>query len=127
MRSASEQGADRRFTTSIHVLVSAVLKFARTSRVPQGRVVWRGLGGMVLDHRWFQCDNRGVRGGAEFGFLSATSRRSIALAYSGVKQKRGVVLELEVGAVDNGARLDMLSQYPGPHSPLLRSPWVLVA
>jgi hypothetical protein len=113
LRSASEKSSDRRFTTSIHVLVSAVLKLARASRVPPGRVVWRGLGGLVLDHHWFQCDGRGVRGGAELGFLSATSRRSVALEYSGVKQKRGVLLELEVGAVDNGARLDMLSQYPG--------------
>ncbi len=39
--------------------------------------------------------------------------RRVAMAYSGAKDRRGIVLEFEVGAIDCGARLDPLSQYPG--------------
>ena len=109
----SDKNSDQRYTTSIHVLVSAVLKLARSCRVPESRVLWRGLSGLVLDEQWFKNDWRGVRGGAELGFLSATVQRDIALEYSCAKKHCGVLLKLDIGAIDNGARLDSLSQYPG--------------
>jgi NLR family CARD domain-containing protein 3 len=102
-----------RYTTTIHVLVSAVLKLSQTTKVPQGRRVYRGLGGMVLDDKWFRSDERNTRGGVELGFLSTTLNRSTALESSGVKKGRGIVLEIDVGAIDCGAQLDCLSQYPG--------------
>jgi hypothetical protein len=73
----------------------------------------RGLGGMVLDDRWLTKDDRGVRGGVELGFLSTTTKREVALEYSGVDKNRGTVFEIDIGAVDCGAKLDSLSQYPG--------------
>ena len=102
-----------RYTTTIHVLVSAVLKISQTTKVPEGRRVFRGLGGMVLDEKWFNSDVRRTRGGVELGFLSTTLNQSTALEYSGVKKGRGIVLEIDVGAIDCGAQLDCLSQYPG--------------
>jgi hypothetical protein len=107
----SEKG--NRFTTTIHILVSAVMKLSRMTRVPDGRKVCRGLGGMVLDAKWFRTDSRNARGGVELGFLSTTTNRRTALEYSGVKKGRGIVLDIDVGAIDNGAQLDFLSQYPG--------------
>jgi hypothetical protein len=102
-----------RYTTTIHTLISAVMKLSRTTRVPDGRKVSRGLGGMVLDAKWFRPDKRNTRGGVELGFLSTTMNRKTALEYSGVKKGRGIVLDIDVGSIDNGAQLDFLSQYPG--------------
>ena len=102
-----------RYTTTIHVLVSAIIKLAQQTKVPQGRKVYRGLGGIILDEKWFTPDQRGTRGGVEFGFLSTTLNRHVALEYSGVKMNRGIILEIDVGAIDCGALLDYISQYPG--------------
>ena len=68
---------------------------------------------MVLDDKWFFEDIRGTKGGVELGFLSTTTRREVAVEYSGVQQRRGVVMDIDIGAIDCGAKLDFLSQYPG--------------
>ena len=102
-----------RYTTTIHILVSAIMKLSQQTKVPDGRKVSRGLGGMVLDSKWFNKDSRNTRGGVELGFLSTTTNRRTALEYSGVRKGRGIVLDIDVGAIDNGAQLDFLSQYPG--------------
>jgi hypothetical protein len=107
------------YATSIHVLVSACLKLSRKTRVPPGRRVFRGLGRMVLGPEWFAGDARGVRSGVELGFLSTTVSQDVALEYSGASQGTGIILEFDVGAIDCGARLDSLSQYPGAALPFL--------
>jgi ankyrin repeat protein len=102
-----------RYSTSIHTLVSAVIKTSRITQVPPNRRVYRGLGGMVLDELWSVGDKeRGVKGGVEYGFLSTTLNKNIALEYSGVNTGKGVVFEINIGAIDNGAQLDSVSQYP---------------
>ena len=101
------------YTTSILVLQSAVLKMADKTPVPQGRKVYRGFG-RGLGDEWFVENPRGVICGVELGFMSTTTKREIALDYSGVKKSGvGSMFEFEVGAVDCGAKLDSLSQYPG--------------
>jgi NLR family CARD domain-containing protein 3 len=45
--------------------------------------------------------------------MSTTTHKETAFDYSGVKDKRGTVLEIEVGRVDVGASISFLSQYPG--------------
>ncbi len=45
--------------------------------------------------------------------MSTTTNKETAFAYSGVKDQRGTVLEIEVGRVDVGASIAFLSQYPG--------------
>lgn len=67
----------------------------------------------MLDDKWFKSDERNTRGGVELGFLSTTLNQSTALEYSGVKKGKGIVLEIDVGAIDCGADLKNLSQYPG--------------
>jgi hypothetical protein len=69
---------------------------------------------MKLGKEWFQSDERGSRCGVELGFMSTTANRDVALSYSGIATGIvGTVLEFDIGAVDCGARLDCLSQYPG--------------
>jgi hypothetical protein len=103
-----------RSPTSIHVLVSAILKLSRKAVIPPGRRAFRGLGRMLLGTEWFSPDKRGARSGVEFGFMSTTLSREVALEYSGVKIGGiGTVLEFDIGAIDCGAQLGSLSQYPG--------------
>ena len=101
------------YPTSLLVLQSAVLKMADKTPVPPGRKVYRGFG-RGLGDEWFKENPRGVICGVELGFMSTTTKREIALDYSGVKKSGvGSMFEFEVGAVDCGAQLDSLSQYPG--------------
>ena len=101
------------YTTSILVLVSAVVKLARISIVPTGRKVFRGFG-RKLGPEWYTPDKRGVICGVELAFMSTTTSRKVAIEYSGVKgDKMASLFEYDVGAVDCGAQLDTMSQYPG--------------
>jgi hypothetical protein len=45
--------------------------------------------------------------------MSTTTHKETAFAYSGVKEKRGTVLEIDVAHIDVGASISFLSQYPG--------------
>lgn len=68
------------YATTIHVLVSAVVKIARVMRLPPGLELFRGLGGrMDLPDSFRRADANGRRGYAEFGFLSTTSDREVAI------------------------------------------------
>jgi hypothetical protein len=115
--SSGSEFKGNKYTTTIHTLVSAVLKISKITKVPAGRRVFRGLGGLVLDQNWLNKDQRGCRGGVELGFLSTTTNREIALEYSGVANRRGIIMDIDVGSVDCGAELDFLSQYPGALMP----------
>ena len=124
----SQTPPDNLYATSIHTLVSAVLKLSRKTTIPRGRKAYRGLRSMKLGSEWFSPDERGARSGVELGFMSTTLNKRVALEYSGAARGGiGTVLEFEVGAVDCGARLDALSQYQGlkwtaPTSRLSRVP-----
>ena len=108
------QNPENRYPTSILSRVSAVVKLSRKTKIPSDRKVSRGLGTMRLDDDWFKKNERGLITGVELGFMSTTLERSVARQYSGVgRGAAGTVLEFEVGAVDLGAQLDALSQYPG--------------
>lgn len=103
------------FSTTIHVLVSAVHKISRVARLPDGLVLYCGLGGLMeLPPSFWRSDERGVKGYAEWGFRSTTSDKAVAIQYSGVEQGRplAMVLKLEVHAVDRGASIRDFSQYP---------------
>ena len=110
----SAQSPNNLYPSSIHALVSAVLKLSRKTKIPPGRKTFRGLGRMKLGQEWFNKDARGASCGVELGFMSTTLSRKVALEYSGVKMGGiGTIFEFDVGAVDSGAQLDSLSQYPG--------------
>jgi hypothetical protein len=109
-----------RYPTSIFALISACNKMSRITEMPPGRRVYRGLGGMTLGNQWFENNSRGVRSGVELAFMSTTENMSVALQYSGIRRGEvGTVFEFDVGAIDCGARLNTLSQYPGPITSLL--------
>jgi hypothetical protein len=97
------------FTTTIHALVSAVQKLASAINMPDGLKLYRGLGGVLdLPQAFFQPHANGGKGFTEWGFMSTTSERHVAVYYASKgNQTTGVslpmVLELTVGGVDRGA------------------------
>ena len=70
--------------------------------------VYRGIGGGLLPEAFWQEDKLQVRGGCEYGFMSCTFDRSVAVGYAGTGA--ATVLELEMGYVDKGADIAFLSQ-----------------
>ena len=52
--------------------------------------------------------------------MSTTTKKETAFEYSGAKNQRGIVLEIEVSHVDQGASISIFSQYPGEAEILLQ-------
>jgi hypothetical protein len=107
------------FSTTIHVLVSAVQKLASVIKLPDGLKLYRGLGGVSdLPESFFKSHANGGLGFTEWGFMSTTSDKQIAVFYSTVGSRGAahvsppMVLELTVTAVDRGACIKDFSQYP---------------
>ncbi len=112
----------------------------QVSPSPPQRKVYRGLGGMKLPEQFWKLGQDGaaakvrlqggqgapcaakvrLQGGVELGLMSTTANRDIALQYSGAGQgKLATILEAEVGRIDGGGQLGLLSQYPGEEEYLL--------
>jgi len=103
------------FTTTLSVLVSAVQKLSAVTVIPDGLRLYRGTGGLVyLPEHFTQPDEHNCRGITEWGFLSCSEDKNVAITYSGVKQGRphAMVLEIEPSFVDRGAVVSEFSQYP---------------
>ena len=103
------------FSTTIFVLVSAVVKIARVMRLPTGLELYRGLGGLAeLPESFLRADRHGCWGYMEWGLLSTTSSRATAIDYSGAGEGRPLpmMITTRVGAIDRGACIKELSQYP---------------
>jgi hypothetical protein len=103
------------YTTTIHVLVSAVQKLAAAIKMPDGLKLYRGLGGVIdLPPGFFKPHANGGKGFTEWGFMSTTSEKHVAIQYSGMGGQVALpmVLEMTVNAVDRGACIRELSQYP---------------
>ena len=108
--------SDNRFSTTIFVLVSAVQKLSRCMNIPAGMLLYRGLGGTLeLPDSFSNADENGCKGYCEFGFSSTTADRTVAVQYSGVKDKKpqASIMEIHPNAVDRGADISEFSQYPG--------------
>jgi len=104
------------FSTTIFVLVSAVQKLSRSNLIPPGTQLYRGMGGLTdLPDCFLQSDENGCSGYVEWGFMSTTTDRGIAVQYSGVKQGRpkATVMVIHPSSVDRGACIIEFSQYPG--------------
>jgi hypothetical protein len=66
------------FATTIFVLMSAVQKIARETKLTEGLRLFRGLGGLVdLPKEFFTADPKGRKGFVEWGFMSATSDEQV--------------------------------------------------
>jgi len=109
-----EEGCNT-FPTTIFVLVSAVTKVTKCTRIPEGTLLYRGLGGLLdLPEQFQKVDEHGASGYADWGFMSTTANLDVALGYSGLKQRRSkaMVMVIESMSVDKGADISMFSQYP---------------
>jgi hypothetical protein len=111
------------FLTTITVLLSALRKISLTTRLPPNRLLYRGTSGRLHlpDCFWGLADGstpetNSVRGYTEFGFQSFTRDRSIAIRYSGVYETPSrpfpAILRFKAGAIDRGADVSLISQYP---------------
>jgi hypothetical protein len=102
------------FTNTIHALVSAVIKIQRKVPLPDSLTLYRGLGQAFLPKEFFESNKSGIKGLTEFGFMSTTRKRSVAIEYSGIKSGNPVatVLSMVCGAVDRAASIQALSQFP---------------
>ena len=99
-----------RFVTTIHAINSGVQKLARLQ--PACRV-YRGLSKVRLPPMFLQPDSYNVCGGVEWGFMSCTTKESVAQEYAHVHRNgASTVIVADMGLVDRGAALDWLSQYP---------------
>ena len=85
---------------------------SKTTRIPPNRRLYRGLGGMVLPAAFWKPEVQGLRGGVEKALMSTTTKRSLALQYSGRDVNRGTIFEIMAGRIDIGASLNWVSQYP---------------
>jgi ankyrin repeat protein len=103
------------FTTTIHAIISAIQKLSRQS--PVQHIVYRGTSGRgYLPSSFWETpqDGLNVYGYTEFGVMSMTSSKEAALQYSGLFRDfpHPAVLAFAAGAVDRGARVQPLSQFP---------------
>jgi hypothetical protein len=101
------------FATTIHVLQSAVVKIARNTKIPSNLVLFRGLS-VNFPSRFYKADKNGCRGYAEWGFMSTTANRDIAVMYSGIREGKAAatVLQIKTSSVNRAAGIESYSQYP---------------
>ena len=104
------------YTTTIYVLASAVISISRETKLRLGMKLYRGLGGdKTFPPHFYQSDEKGRRGMLEWGFMSTTADKAIAIQYSGVQQGKPfpTIIEISTATVDRGADISCFSQYPG--------------
>ena len=94
------------YTTTLHLINSAVIKLSKTTQVSK---VYRGLSGRALPTAMLKANEHAVRGGVEFAFLSTSTSRAVAEQYS--NGPAGVIFEIQQGLTDRGADIKWLSQY----------------
>ena len=98
------------YTTMLHVINSACIKLGKLTSAAK---VYRGISGRHLPKLMHEADKYNVRGGVEFGFMSCTLDRRVAMHYaSGRKDQSAVLFEMQMGMIDRGAELSWISQYP---------------
>ena len=85
---------------------------SKLSKISRAQTVYRGVAGLRLPDEFLTADEFDVRGGVEYGCLSATTERSVALAYARGAQSTGVVYELQQTMGSRGADISWCSQYP---------------
>jgi hypothetical protein len=111
-RKALNVPGERRYTTTIHAIASALIKIAHVSKLPEDRKVYRGMAGVVLPDRFRVPDEHGCRGGVELGFLSTSTDKDQALHYIDMSRGLPTLFEIELGQVDRGGDLEWASQFP---------------
>ena len=103
------------YTTTIFCLVSGVTKISRVTEISEGTILYRGLGNMRLPRQFFGLDENNLyKGYVEWGFMSTTSKKEVAIQYTGVAvgKKLPTLLQFTPAAIDHGADISSFSQYP---------------
>ena len=107
IRTWKEEGWTTPFTTTLHVLNSAIIKLSRTMAAFR---VYRGTKGGILPPQFWKPNEMNVRGGIELGFMSTTTQRDVAIKFaSGDEDKPSLVFEIQMGMVDRGAPVQVCS------------------
>ena len=73
-----------KYVTSIHCAVSGMVKLSKVTRIPDSRKVYRGMSSMRLPREFWIEDEHSARGGVEYGFLSTTTKREVAMQVRGI-------------------------------------------
>lgn len=104
-----------RYTTTIHLILSGILKLSRVQPIPKERLVYRGLGGKRLPKEFYVRDKTLSKGGVEAAFMSTTTDHATALRYSNSgtgDNGKSIIFEIELGKMSTGADISVFSQYP---------------
>ena len=105
----SGDGSTQRNTlcTTLFCISSGLKKLGRHTELPESRMVYRGLGKMLLPQEfWVPRGTPAWRGGVERAFLSTTADKNVALFYA---NGRGTVVEISVGRIQIGGDVSFLS------------------
>ena len=97
------------YTTTICVLVSALVKIARSQDKPlKNRILYRGLSGEDPFALWLPCHSGQ-------GLTSTTEDQAVAVKFSGVNKGKQwpTIYEISSGDLQQGADVTFFSQYPG--------------
>ena len=81
-----------RYTTSIHVINSAVVKLGKLTVATK---VFRGISGRLLPQQFWEPNEFGVQGGIESAFMSTTMNRKVAMQYAAAVSGPGIVFEIQ--------------------------------
>lgn len=97
------------YTYTISAINSGIRKLAQVTKAElEHRTLYRGTANMKMPTDILALDEKSVF--VECAFSSATPRREVALQYSGTDCSS--IFEIQTGAIDKGATLDWVSQYP---------------
>ena len=103
------------FSTTIHCLVSGVTKISRVTKLGEGLLLYRGFGGLALPDQFYKAPESGYKGFVEWGFMSTTSDKAVAIEYTGISKGKlfPTLLQVRPAAVDHGGDISEYSQFPG--------------
>ena len=101
--------------------MSAIQKLSRCVHISPGTLLYRGLGGKLdLPDSFQDVDDNGCLGYTEWGFMSTTADKAVALQYSGVKEGRenSSIMVIHPTSIDRGACIVEFSQcvLPADHA-----------
>ena len=84
-----------RYTTTLHVINSAIVKIGKLTRATK---VYRGISGRGLPRQFWTANAFDVAGGVETAFMSTSTDRAVALGYAGGDDHSpGILIEVQQG------------------------------
>jgi hypothetical protein len=99
---------DPQFVTTIHAIVSGIIKLSSIMVLPIDRKVYRGLSDIELPEEFWEEDAYGSKGGVELGIMSTTLDKRVACQYSSHGQVP-TIFEIDIGQVGMHAKSQIRS------------------